>query len=328
MNRVTPSFTLAAAAVVLSLLAPLCAGAQPAASYPSRPVRLIVPFAPGGPADFVARAVAPALEKSLGQPFIVENQLGADGAIAAQAVLGAQPDGHTLLLSSASLVPLALMKKQPPFDLRSDFAPVSQIAPADWAMYVSANVPARTVGEFVSYARANPGKLSYASSTLNDFMAAEKFMKATGTTMAKVPYKGAGQAMPDLVAGRVQVNFSPVSALGLQYAKTGQLRMLAVLSHERSPVAADVPTLREAGVSGVSVQGWLAILAPAKTPKHVVDRLHAAIESALADADVRALLGRQSVQAASSTPQALAALIEEDFRTWSSLIRESGLVPE
>jgi tripartite-type tricarboxylate transporter receptor subunit TctC len=126
----------------------------------------------------------------------------------------------------------------------------------------------------------------------------------------------------------VQVNFSPVSALGLQYAKAGQLRMLGVLSRQRSPVAPDVPTLAEAGVNGVIVHGWLAVLAPAATPKHIVGRLHAAIESALADADVRSSLARQSVQAESSTPQALAALIEEEFRIWSSFIRESGLVPE
>ncbi|HEX6315731.1 MAG TPA: tripartite tricarboxylate transporter substrate-binding protein, partial [Gemmatimonadaceae bacterium] len=243
-------------------------------------------------------------------------------------VRGAQPDGYTLLLSSASLVPLALVKKPPPFDLRTDFTPVSKIAPADWAMYVSGSVPVGTVREFVAYAHANAGKVSYASSTLIDFMAAEKFMKATGTSLTKVPYKGVGQAMPDLIAGRVHVNFSPVSALGLQYAKAGQLRMLAVMSRQRSSVAPDVPTLAEAGVSGVSVQGWLAVHAPANTPKSVVDRLHAGIEAALADAHARSLLMHQSVQAEPSTPQALAALIEEDFRTWSGFIRESGLLPE
>ena len=328
MNRTSLSGLFATAAAVMSLLgAPQC-GAQPAQPYPSRPIRLVVPFAPGGPADSVARAVAPALEKALGQPLIVDNRLGAEGMIGAQAVLDAPPDGYTLLFASASLVPLALMRKAPPFDLRSDFAPVSKISPAVWAMYVSAQVPARSVGEFVAYARANPGKLNYASSTLNDFMTAVQFMKATGTDMVKVPYKGAGQVMPDLIAGRVQVNFSPVSALGAQYAKGGQVRMLAVLSPQRSPMAPDVPTLAEAGFSGVSVSGWLAVVAPAKTPKEVVERLHGAIASALQDPDVRARLGAQAVQAESSTPQALAALIEEDFRSWARFIRENGLVPE
>jgi tripartite-type tricarboxylate transporter receptor subunit TctC len=328
MNCVTLSSMVAAVGVVLSLLAPLLAAAQPMQSYPSRPVHLIVPFAPGGPADFVARAMAPGLERALGQPFVIENKPGAEGAIATQAVRHAQPDGYTLLFSSASLVPLALLKKQVPFDLRSDFVPISKVAPADWAMYVSADVPARTVGDFVAHARANPGKLNYASSTLNDFMAAVKFMKATGTSMTRIPYKGAGQAMPDLIAGHVQVNFSPVSALGLQYARAGRLRMLAVLSPQRSPLAPDVPTLAEEGVSGVLVQGWLAIVAPVGTPKDVVDRLNGAVASTLADADVRSMLSRQSVQAEPSTPQALAALIEQDFRSWRDFIRDNGLIPE
>jgi tripartite-type tricarboxylate transporter receptor subunit TctC len=326
MRRVALS-RLVLVAVILSLQAG-AVFSQVQSSYPTRPVHLVVPFAAGGPADFVARAVAPALQKALGQPIVVENRLGADGAIAAHAVLRAPPDGYTLLFSSASLVPVALLKKQPAFDLRSDFAPVSTVAPADWAMYVSAHVPATTVGEFVAHARANPGKLNYASSTLNDFMAASQFMKATGTTMTKIPYKGAAQALPDLIAGRVQVNFSPVSALGLQHAGTGQLRLLAVLSPRRSPLAPNVQTLDEAGVGGVSVRGWLAIHAPARTPGDVIDRLHGAVESALADPDVRAVLARQLVEGESSTPQALAALIEEDVRAWTAFIRENGLPSE
>ena len=327
MNLIRLSSSIAAAAVALSLL-PATPGAQPVHSSASRPVRLVVPFAPGGPADSVARAIAPALEKSLGQALVVENRVGADGIVGARAVLGAAPDGHTLLFASASLVPLALSTRSAAPDLRSDFAAVSRVALASWAMYVSPEVPARTVGEFIAHARANPGKLNYAASTLNDSMAAAQFMKATGIEMVKVPYKGAGQAMPDLVAGRVQVNFSPLSALGLQHAHAGRVRMLAVLSPQRSALAPEVPTLAEAGVGGVTVSGWLAILAPARTPGDVVARLQAAIASVVEAPDVRALLGRQAMQAESSSPQSLAASIEEDFRTWSGFVREHGLLTE
>jgi tripartite-type tricarboxylate transporter receptor subunit TctC len=313
------------------MLAWACAAASdPAAErpYPSKPVHLVVPFAPGGPADHVARALAPPLERLLGQPVVVENKLGADGALATQAVARAAADGHTLLLSSASLVPLGLMRKAPPFDLQADFAPVSKLTPALWAMYVTPQIPARSVAEFIAHARENPGRLHYASSTMVDFMAAERFMKASGLSLVKVPYKGATQAMPDLVTGRVQVNFSPVSVAALEQVKAGKLRILAVLSPQRSPVAPDVPTMDEAGVHGVSVPGWLAVVAPAGTPKPVVDRLHGAIASTLDDPQVRALLARQSMQAEGSTPEALAALIDQDLRTWRDFIRENGLTPE
>jgi tripartite-type tricarboxylate transporter receptor subunit TctC len=327
------SFTGFRALATLALLvAGVANGAPPVpppdASYPSRPVRLVVPFAAGGPADYVARTLAPALEKTLGQPFVVENRLGAEGAIAAQAVLGASADGYTLLFAGASLVPIALLKKQPAFDLRADFAPISKVVPSPWAMYVSPQVPARSLAEFIAHARENPGKLNYASSTMNDFMAAAQFMRATGTSMTKVPYKGASQALPDLVTGRVQVNFSPVSASGLEHARAGQLRILAVFAQTRSPLAPDVPTMDEAGVSGLSVPGWLAVFAPARTPQDIIGRLHRAIGSALTDADLRAQLGRQSLQVEGSTPEALAALVEEDLRTWSNFIRENGIAPE
>ena len=180
---------------------------------------------------------------------------------------------------------------------------------------MSPNAPARSVGEFIAYARANPDVLNYASNNLSEFMGATQFMKATGTSMVRVPYKGGAQSMPDLIAGRVQANFAPVSA-ALPYVRDGRLRMLAVLLLQRSPLVPDVPTMAETGVPGISVPGWQAIFAPAKTPKEIIDRLFREIDRTLQSPEVRAQFDRQAVQVEGSTPEALAAIIEEDLRTW------------
>lgn len=317
--------------VTLALGAPLgaaAAAAVPEQDFPSRPVRLVVPFAAGGPADFVARAIAPGLERALGQPCLVDNRPGADGAIGALAVRTAAADGHTLLLAGGSLVAMTLVKKAPPFDLRAHFAPVSRIAPSPWALYVSATLPVQSIGELLAHARAQPDALSVATSTLSDQLAAAQFMKATGTSLVRVPYKGAGQAIPDLIAGRVQLNFSPLSAAALAQVQAGKLRLLAVLAPERSAVVPSVPTLAEAGVSGVSVPGWLALFAPVGTPPAIIARLHRAVGSALAEPSTRALLVQQAVQTDGSAPEALAAQIEADFRLWSAFVREQGISPE
>jgi len=300
----------------------------PDQDFPSRPVRIVVPFAAGGPADFIARAIAPGLERSLGQPCLVENRPGAEGAIGAQSVRAAAADGHTLLLAGSSFVAMTLVKRAPPFDLRAHFAPISRLAPSPWALYVSATLPTQSVSEFVAHARAHPDALSVATSTLSDQLAVAQFMKATGTSMVRVPYKGAGQAMPDLIAGRVQLNFSPLSAAGLAQVKAGKLRLLAVLAPQRSAAAPSVPTLAEAGVSGVTVPGWLALFAPAGTPPPVIARLNHAVTAALAEPSMRALIAQQTVDIDGSTPEALAAQVEADHRLWSAFVREQGIAPE
>jgi len=326
VTRFTTSSMLAAATVALSALAGL-SNTLAAQTYPSRPVRLLVPFPAGGLSDVAARTIGEALSKQLGQSFVIENRPGADGSIAAQAVRSAAPDGYTLLFSGSSMVPLSVVKNPPPFDVATDFAPVSQVTRLEWAMYVSPAVPANSIAEFIAYARANPDKLSYVSNNLVEEAATVQFMKATGTRMVRVPYKGAAQALPDLVAGRVQVNFAPVSA-SLPYVKDGRLRMLAVLLPERSRFAPDVPSLAEAGVAGVSVPGWQAVLAPAKTPREIIDRLNREINRALHAPEVRTLFERQSVQVEGSTVEELAATIKEDLRTWSQFIRQYGIAAD
>ena len=295
--------------------------------YPDKPVRFVVPFAAGGPTDNVARTVGQALSQSIGQPVIIDNRPGADGTIAAQVVLAAPADGYTLLFAVSSMVALPLIKRTAPFDPLTDFAPISTIGRFPFCMYVAPDVPARTVAEFVSYARANPGQVNYASSNLGEHLAAAQFMKATGISMVRVPYKGASQAMPDLVAGRVHVNFGPVSG-GLPLVKEGRLRMLATLLPQRTPMTPQVPTLAEAGVTGVSVPSWQALLAPALTPRRIVELLSRETNRVLTRPEVQAKLDGLSLLVEGSTPEALAARMREDLRSWAEFVRESGIAPD
>ncbi len=326
MRRFNSFITLAGLALIASSLTALTQTAF-AQVYPFKPIRLIVPFAPGGPSDQAARTIGQALSKSLGQPFVIENRPGADGAIAAQTLRNASPDGYSLLFSGAPMIPLALLKNPPPFDVQADFAPVARVTRLVWGMFVSPHVPAASLTELIAHARASPTRLSYASSNLIEFLAASQFMKGTGTNMLRVPYKGAGQAMPDLLAGRVHVMFAPLSA-GLAYLPTGQLRLLAMLTPERSQFAPDVPTLTEAGILEISIPGWQGILAPAKTPKNVIATLHTAIERALQDPEVRTQLERQAVLVDMSTADQLSATIAADMRTWAEFLRENPLTNE
>lgn len=317
---------------ILIVLISMCVALAPmsmavAAEYPTKPIRLVVPFAAGGASDTAARSLAQAMQKSLGQRIVVDNRPGANGAIAAQAVLGAPADGYTLLWSVASMAALPLMQKSPPFQSLAEFTPVSMIGEFAFCMVVHPSVPARSVGELVAYARANPDKLSYASSTLAEYMSATQFMRAAGISMVRVPYKGGSQVMPDLVSGRVQMHIGTLSS-ALSYTSDGRLRMLAVLLPQRSTAAPDVPTLAEAGMRGIAVPTWQAVVAPPRTPRDIVDRLAREIALALQGPELRAQLAQQWLQIHGSTPQALAARIEADAITWQQFTRDNDIKPE
>lgn len=298
-----------------------------AAQYPNKPVHLIVPFPAGGASDAAARIVGQGLSKSIGQPVVVENRPGANGTIAAQAVLNAPADGYTLLWASASMIALPMLQKAKSFDTFTDFAPVSSVGRLTFGLFVHPGVPAKNVAELIAYARANPDKLSYAVGTLSEYMAAAQFMKATGTSMVRVPYKGGAQAMPDLVAGRVQVYFTPIS-LALPHAKENKLRMLATLLPQRSAAAPDIATIAEAGVPAVAVPTWQAIVAPPKTPREVVDRLYRGIGAALQNPESRTQLEQQTLLIDGTTPEALAAGIKDDLQTWTQFVRDNDIKPE
>ena len=316
MKRVTRFIAL--------LLSAALAAAPAAAQWPAKPIRLVVPFPAGGATDAAARTVGQALSRSLAQPVVIENKPGADGTIAAQTVAAAPADGHTLLFAVASMMALPYLTQPAPFEA-SQFAPVSTVGRFAFGLYVHPSVPAKSVQELVAYARANPGKLNFASATVSEWLAAAQFMKATGTDMARIPYKGGAQAMPDLVAGRVQVYFTPVGPLALGHVKEGRLRLLATLTDERQAVVPDIPTLAEAGVRGVSVPTQQMILAPAGTPPAVVDRLSGDIGAALRDAGVRADLDKQSLIVEGSSPAQLDATLRVVSREWASFVSEHHL---
>jgi tripartite-type tricarboxylate transporter receptor subunit TctC len=290
------------------------------AAYPERPLRMIVPFSAGGPTDGAARIVGQALAKSLGQPVVVENRPGADGAIAAQALMAAPADGYTFLFASSSILAVPLLSTPPAFDPRTDFAPVARVGRLPFALYVHPGVPARDVAELIAHARAHPEALNFSTSNLSEYIAAAQFMQATGVRMVRVPYKGSAQAMPDLIAGRVQVNFGPVSG-GLAQAKDGRLRVLAVLLPQRDPLLPDVPTLGESGVA-VSVTSWQAIFAPAKTPREIIERVSREVNQALQTAEVRMELEKRSLQVEGSDPAGLAAAVERDQQAWVRFVRD------
>jgi tripartite-type tricarboxylate transporter receptor subunit TctC len=297
------------------------------ADYPDKPISLIVPLPAGGPTDAVARSVADALSKSLGKPIVVENKPGADGAIGAKAAMAAPADGYTLLFGIGSLVAIPYLQNPPPYDAQKDLNPVSAIGRFPFVLSVHPSVPAATLSEFIAYAKSKPGGLFYASSTASEALAAAEFMKATGVVMTRVPYKGAGQAMPDLLSGRVHVMFGPISAV-LLASKEGKLRLLAMFSSSRTPAAPDVPTLSEAGVAGIAVPTWQAVFAPPGVPKPVIDRLNAEIAAALGTDGLRTRLDGLMLQIEPSTPEELRERIAQESRTWEQFIRDHKLGPQ
>ena len=297
------------------------------AQYPSKPIRLIVPFSAGGASDTAARTLAQTLAKSLGQPVIIDNRPGAGGSLAIQAVMTSPADGYTLLWTVASMVAIPLLQKSPPFQSLAELTPVAGVGRLTYCMFVPSTLPVKSVGEFITYARANPDKLSYATGSLGEFMVTAQFIKSAGIGLVQVPYKGGAQAMPDLIAGRVQLNFGPYAG-GSQHARDGKLRMLATLLPQRTQAAPEVPTLAESGVRLPSSPTWQAIFAPPKTPQPVVDRLARDIAMALQDAALRTQFERQAMQIDSSSPAVLAATVLEDMESWRHFIRENNIPQE
>jgi tripartite-type tricarboxylate transporter receptor subunit TctC len=296
------------------------------AQYPAKPIRLIVALAAGGPSDSAARLVASDLAKALGQQIIVENRPGADGALAAGAVLGSPSDGHTLFWSSTTaLIAVPLLNQNPPYDPLA-FTPVSMVGRFGLFLFSNPELPAKSLAEVVDYARTRPEALNYATSSFGDVVAASQLIKATGIKMTRVAYKGAAQAIPDLVAGRVQLAIAPASA-GLPHVKEGRLRALAVFLPQRNPVAPEVPTVAEAGIAGLTSLStpWVAIFGPAGMPKEITERLSRDINLVLRQQVLKAQLERHSFQVEGSTPEALASFFREDFERSKLVVRELGI---
>lgn len=313
-------------ATLATLAATVPATAQPAtgAGFPSRPLRLLVPVAAGGPSDFIARQVAQQLGTALGQVVTVENKPGANGLLAAREALAAPADGHTLLYAPGSMIAAPLLAKGSGLDWTQDLAPLGKVGRVPFALAVHPGVPAQTVAELVKHAQQQPGGLTVATSTPSEVLAAAQFMKAAGIQLTRVPYKGSAQALPDLLAGRVQLMFGPLSLLQPQ-AKSGALRLLATLAPQRSAALPDVPTMAEASMAGVDVPTWQGLYTAAKVAPAIRDRLAADIAAVVAKPDLRAEFERRMLAVEGASPRELAATITRELAVWSAVVDEYKL---
>ena len=313
-----------AAALCAGLVALLAAPA--AADYPDRPIRLVVPFPAGGGADALARTIMPRFAQELGASIVIDNRPGAGGNVGAEFVAHAAPDGYTLLYGTngTHAINRALYAKQG-FDPVRDFAPVSRMTQIAALLVVNPSVPARNVAELIDYARANPGKVFFASAGngTTSHLAGELFKTAAGIDIVHVPYRGGALAATDLMGGQVSMMIDVMPNV-LPLATGGKLKGLAVTTLARVPAAPEFPTIAESGVPGFEVSAWDGILAPAGTPVAVIDRLNAAIRVALADPQVRAALIGRGAQPVTSTPEEFARHIAAESDKWARVVRQAG----
>jgi tripartite-type tricarboxylate transporter receptor subunit TctC len=296
-----------------------------AQAYPARPVRLIVGFAAGGAPDIAARLVAQWLSERLGQQFIIENRPGAGGNLATEIVVDAPADGYTLLLINISNSVNATLYQKLKYDFIRDIAPVASISHENYGMEVHPSFPAKTVAEFISYAKANPGKLNMASpgNGTGPHVAGELFKIMAGLDMVHVPYRGSPPALTDLLAGQVQLMFSPLSS-SIEYVKGGKLRALAVTTAARSEVLPDLPTVGEF-VPGYAASGWFGIGAPSKTPVEIVDRLNLEVNAGLADPKLKARLADLGSTVFVGSPADFATHIATETEKWAKVVRTANL---
>ena len=305
----------------------LCASAQAAsAAYPDKPITLIVPWAPGGSTDIIARAIGQQLTASMGQQVLVENRAGASGNLGASVVAKAKPDGYTVLIDTMTTLAVnpALIASMP-FKASEDFTPIALVANVVNTMVVNPSVPAKTVREFIAYAKANPTKLAYASAGngSTNHLAAEMFKRAAGIEMLHVPYKGGAPAVADTAGNQTQVLFS-AGTQTLPHVKAGRLNLLAVTEPQRSALLPDVPTVAET-LPGFNMSVWYAAYGPAGMPRALVERLNAEINKALAMPEVRARLGSIGVDVVQSTPEQLASALLKDSERYGKMIKDLNI---
>ncbi len=309
--------------IAFSILLCSVAAAQP---YPTKPVRIVVPFVAGGTTDIIAREVAAHLTKTMGQNFVVDNKPGAGGNVGSDSVAKSAPDGYTLLMGTVGThgINVSLYPKMP-YDAVKDFAPVSLCAAVPNVMVVHPSVPAKNVDEFIAYAKKEGDKLAMASSGSGTsiHLAGELFKAMTGTKMTHIPYKGSGAALIDLVGGQTQVMFDNAPS-AIPHIRAGKLRALAVTSSKRSAALPDVPTLDEAGLKGFEASSWFGVLAPAGTPKDLVAKLSAEIQRGIASAEMQEKFKAQGAIPVGGSPEAFAAHIQAEITKWGPVVKTSG----
>jgi len=305
----------------------LTANAWPQQSYPSKPIRFVTPFAPGGGTDVLARFIATRLAESFGQPIVVDNRPGAGGTIGAELVVRAEPDGYTLIIVSATYAATAAYQP-PPFDPINDIAPIILLSTTGLLFSVHPSVPANNIQELITYARANPGKLNFATvgAGSNVHLALELFKLMTKTNLVAVPYKGGGPAMTAIVGGEIQTTAMSIVP-SMPHIKSGRVRPLAVTTAKRSPFLPDVPAVAET-VPGYEASHWYAMWGPKRLPKDIVMRWNASVGTLLATADAQARFRADGMEIAGGPPEALARLNREAIEKWRRVIRESNIRPE
>jgi len=312
---------------MLALVATCAADAAHADEYPSRPIRIVVPYAPGGGADTVARIVAKRVGETIGQTIVIENRGGAGSIIGTELVAKAEPDGYTLLLGQSGPISInPAVYKDLRYDPERDFAPVTMTTAYPYILVVNAKLPVKSLQEFVALARSKPGAMNYGTTGIGaaNHLVTELFNGKAGLKMAHIPYRGTALAVADLVGEQVTVVFGdPVSVL--PHMQAGTLRALAVTSPQRSAVAPDVPTVAESGYPGFDAIAWHGILAPAKTPPSIVKKLNAEIVSALQHPETRELLVKQAMQTVGNTPEEFAAFIKKDIAVWKAVAAEADV---
>jgi tripartite-type tricarboxylate transporter receptor subunit TctC len=306
-------------------LAAIAFGTQ-AQNYPIKPIRLVCPFPPGGAVDIASRAVAHELQQVLGQPVTVDNRPGAGGNIGADAVAKSAPDGYTLLMTTSGIMAInPALYSRLPFDTVKDFAPVSVLVSLNNVLVVNPSVPAKSVKELIALAKAQPGKLTYASSGngTSIHLSGELFKSMTGVDLLHIPYKGSSPAVTDLLGGQVNMMFDNIPS-SLPHIRAGKLRALAVTGSKRSQLLPDVPTIAEAGVPGYDSYVWFGIVAPAGTPPEIIARLNAALVKIAATPAFRDRLSAQGYDVLSTTPEQMAISIRGEIAKWGKIVKTSG----
>ncbi|HSQ04855.1 MAG TPA: tripartite tricarboxylate transporter substrate binding protein [Burkholderiales bacterium] len=303
--------------------------AQPGASYPERPIRLLVPFAPGGGADTLARIITPKLHQMLGQPWVVDNRGGAAGNLAADMVAHATPDGYTVFEGFSTVLTVNPSIYKLPFSMEKDLQPVTMLATAQYILVLHPSVPANSLKELIALAKQKPSSLNYATAGVGSplHLAGELFKKRAGIDMVPIAYKGGGPAAAAVLAGEAQLIFGSVAS-SLPQVKAGRLKAIATTGAQRAKVAPDLPTLAELGFPGFDVSSWYAFLLPRGTSATIVKQLHDSAAKALEMNDVQQAMARQGLDVETSTPQQLAERIRRETRTWGEVIKEQGIKAE
>ena len=325
-RRIASATVLAALAGAASLASTVVLGQT---NFPSKSITMIVPFPPGGPTDLVARVIAQKISESMGQSVIVDNRGGANGNLGAMLAVRAAADGYTMLYNTSSIALSPALYKSLSYDVKRDLAPVALTAVVPLALVVALSVPANTVPEFIAYAKANPGKLSYGSAGNGNVthLGAFQFVRANGIDAVHIPYKGSAPADVDLVGGQIQFMTDTVNSV-MPFVRDKRLKMLAVTTPKRMSLFPEVPTLAESGMPGFEVGAWQGVMVPANTPKPIIQRLNADVMKALQSPEVRQKLALQGAEPLGSTPEAYGEYIQKEITRWDNVVKQTGVTLE